>query len=84
MKEKNKIGCNSARFDELLAEANKLHGDERLALLQEAEKVLVQEDQAIAPTFFQTRSWVCKDNVEGIIRNGCGQRCEYKYACITK
>ncbi len=80
----NKIGYNNPEFDELLAKANQHHGDERLAYLQEAEKVLVQKDQAIAPTFFQTRSWVAKDHVAGIIRNGCGQRCEYKYAYITK
>ena len=80
----NKNHYANAAYDEVLAKANALHGDERLVLLEQAEKILVAEDQAIAPTFFQTRSWVAKDKVEGLIRNGCGVRCEYKYAYITK
>ena len=66
-----------------MSQAKSSSGDERISLLQEAEKVLVQDDAAIAPTFFQTRSWVCKDNVTGIVRNGTGLRCDYKWADIA-
>ena len=51
--------------------------------MQQAEKLLVSDDAAIGPTFFQTRSWVCKDNVTGIVRNGVGLRCDYKCADIA-
>lgn len=79
----NKVHYANEAYDALLAEANTLHGDARLEKLEAAEKVLLEEDMVIAPTFFQTRSWVSKDKVQGIIRNGCGLRCEYKYAYIA-
>ena len=80
----NKSNYANPDYDALIAQAATLHGDERLVVLEQAEKLLIEEDCVIAPTFFQTRSWVSKDNVKGIIRNGCGLRCEYKYAYITK
>ena len=43
----------------------------------------MQDDAAIAPTFFQTRSWVSKDNVGGIVRQGIGLRCDYKWAYVN-
>ena len=78
----NDCGYSNPEFDSLLEQANQLHGDERLDLLQQAEKILVGDDWAIAPTFFQTRSWVHKDKVKGIVRNGVGLRCDYKWAYI--
>ena len=75
---------SNPEYDALLAEANTLTGDERLAKMEEAEKILIQEDGVIAPTFFQTRSWVAKSDVRGIIRNGCGLRVDYKYAYIVE
>lgn len=78
----NKINYVNEEYDAILAKANALHGDERLVLLEEAEKILLA-DTAIAPTFFQTRSWVHKDKVQNIIRNGCGLRCDYKWAYIA-
>ena len=53
-------------------------------MMEEAEKILIQKDGVIAPTFFQTRSWVAKSDVRGIIRNGCGLRVDYKYAYIVE
>lgn len=79
----NDCGYSNPDFDDLMSQAKSSSGDERISLLQEAEKVLVQDDAAIAPTFFQTRSWVCKDNVSGIVRNGTGLRCDYKWADIA-
>ena len=52
--------------------------------MEEAEKILIEQDGVIAPTFFQTRSWVAKSDVRGIIRNGCGLRVDYKYAYIVE
>lgn len=80
----NKNHYNNADYDALIAKAATLSGDERLEVLQEAEKLLIEQDMAIAPTFFQTRSWVSKENVKGILRNGCGLRVDYKSAYIAK
>ena len=80
----NDVYYSNPEYDALLAEANTLAGDERLAKMEEAEKILIQEDGVIAPTFFQTRSWVTKSDVRGIIRNGCGLRVDYKYAYIVE
>ena len=80
----NKSGYNSADYDALIEKAATLSGDERLAVLQDAEKMLIEQDMVIAPTFFQTRSWVSKANVKGILRNGCGLRVDYKSAYIAK
>ncbi len=80
----NDVYYSNPEFDKLLAEANTLHGDERLKKMEEAEKILVETDGVIAPTFFQTRSWVAKDKVKGIIRNGTGLRVDYKHVYIAK
>lgn len=80
----NKNHYSNADYDTLIAKAATLSGDERLEVLQEAEKLLIEQDMAIAPTFFQTRSWVSKENVKGILRNGCGLRVDYKSAYIAK
>lgn len=78
----NDCGYSNPEFDALMAQARTTTGDERIKCLQDAEKILVADDAAIAPTFFQTRSWVCKDNVSGIVRNGVGLRCDYKWAVV--
>ena len=80
----NDCHYSSEEFDSLLEQAAVTTGEDRIALLQEAEKVLLQDDAALAPTFFQTRSWVCKDNVTGIVRNGIGLRCDFKWADISE
>jgi oligopeptide transport system substrate-binding protein len=80
----NKSRYKSEEYDAILKKAAGLSGDERLYVLQEAEKVLIEQDMVIAPTFYQTRSWVAKDNVKGILRNGCGLRADYKSAYIAK
>ena len=79
----NDCGYTNPEFDRVMEEAKNSTGDERLKLLQDAEKILVQDDAAIAPTFFQTRSWVSKDNVGGIVRQGIGLRCDYKWAYVN-
>ena len=78
----NDCGYSNPEFDAIMAQVKASTGDERLALLQEAEKILVQDDFCIAPTFFQTRSWVHKENVSGIVRQGIGLRCDYKWAVV--
>ena len=80
----NDCHYSSEEFDSLLEQAAVTTGEDRIALLQEAEKVLLQDDAALAPTFFQTRSWVCKDNVTGIVRNGIGLRCDFKWTDISE
>lgn len=79
----NDCGYNNPEFDAVMDQVKTSSGDERLSLLQEAEKILVEDDFAIAPTFFQTRSWVTKDNVSGIVRQGIGLRCDYKWAEVN-
>ena len=78
----NDTGYSNPEFDQLLRDARILSGDERLAKLEAAEKVLVGDDAAIAPTFYQTRSWVSQDNVKGIVRQGIGLRTDYTWASI--
>lgn len=79
----NDCHYSNPEYDKLMEEASNSTGDDRIALMQQAEKLLVSDDAAIGPTFFQTRSWVCKDNVTGIVRNGVGLRCDYKGADIA-
>ncbi|MGI6090549.1 MAG: peptide ABC transporter substrate-binding protein [Saccharofermentanales bacterium] len=78
----NNAGYSSEKYDKLIQESRTLTGDARLAKLEEAEKVLLEEDFVIAPTFFQTRSWVAQDKVKGIVRRGIGLRADYKWAYI--
>lgn len=79
----NDCGYASAEYDALMEQIRNTTGDERQKILQDAEKMLIQDDACIAPTFFQSRNWVCKDNVQGIVRQGCGLRCDYKWASVN-
>lgn len=77
----NDLGYSNPEFDACIEAARTTQGNERMEKLLEAERILL-EDCAIAPTFFQTRTWVYKDHVQGVVRNGCALRCDYKWAYV--
>lgn len=78
----NKSGYNNPDYDALMDKAASLTGDERIAALEDAERLLIGEDFVIAPTFFQTRHWVSKSTVHDVVRHGIGLRVDYKWAYV--
>lgn len=80
----NDVGYKNPKYDELIEKSRTLSGDERMDVLKQAEKLLIQEDFVIAPTFYQTRHWVEQDYVKDVVRHGIGLRADYKWAHIEK
>ncbi len=78
----NNSNYSNPEYDALIAEAAGLNGNERLALLEDAERMLIEEELVISPTNYLSRSFVSKDNVKGIVRNGIGLRTDYKWAYV--
>lgn len=75
---------SNEEYDALLKKASSTTGDERKQALQDAEKILIQQDAVMYPTFFQSRNFVHKDYVKGHVRNGFGLYSEYKWTYIEK
>ncbi len=75
----NNPGYSSEEYDALIAQSRVTTGDERLEILAEAERVLL-EDCPIAPMNYIGRHYVAVEGLQGVTRNGVGLRVDYKYA----
>lgn len=63
----NNAYFSNARYDELIEEV--LHTSDpakRMEMMHEAEKILVEEDAAIAPIFFYTQPYLADANIGGM------------------
>lgn len=79
----NDAKYSNSKYDELLSKSMKLSGDERMQVLLDAEKILI-EDMPIAPVYFEALNFVEKPKVKNIIRHICGVDYEFKYAYIIE
>ena len=63
----NDTGWSNARYDRLITQAQN-SGDpkKRIKLMHDAEKILMSE-MPIAPIYFYTRPYLCKDYVKGYL-----------------
>lgn len=81
----NHMGYSNAKYDELVnAAAGELAMDPaaRWAAMAEAEKILLEEDFAIAPTYQRGTMSLVKPYVKGIVSHSFGGDYSYKWAYI--
>ena len=79
----NNTGWSSPRYDSLLAQSF-LEGDptKRFAMLEEAEKIMLEE-APIIPVYWYVRSYLVRPEVKGILPSLLEHRC-YKAISIEK
>ncbi|KKX54892.1 peptide ABC transporter substrate-binding protein [Brevibacillus borstelensis] len=77
----NDTRWENAQYKELLNKSATIQNhEERLKVLGEAEKILMDE-MPIMPIYFYTQSWVQKDNVKGVVISGLGD-VDWKWADV--
>ncbi|WP_028976110.1 peptide ABC transporter substrate-binding protein [Sporolactobacillus terrae] len=82
----NPFGYSDKEYDKLIEDASNL-GDkpaERFAKLQEAERVLIEKDQAVAPTYQKGAAYVTKPYVKGFFVPGSGFNDNFQHAKILE
>ncbi|KOS28211.1 peptide ABC transporter substrate-binding protein [Bacillus anthracis] len=83
----NKMSYSNPKYDELIEKAKgELLTDEkaRWKALEEAEKILLEDDAAIAPMFQQGFAYLEKPYVKGVVNHTFGPDFSYKWAYITE
>ncbi len=79
----NHMGYSNPAYDKAIEDANnETDQAKRWALLQEAEKILM-EDAAIAPTYQRATSMLVAPKVEGIVNHNVGPEFSYQWVKIT-
>ncbi|GGC74640.1 peptide ABC transporter substrate-binding protein [Thalassobacillus devorans] len=81
------MNYNSEKYDSLMQEANNdLLTDlpARFDKMLEAEKVLIEEDTAIAPLYQRSRAYLWRPSVKGVQFNPMGADFTYKHAYIEE
>ncbi|WP_048602621.1 peptide ABC transporter substrate-binding protein [Rubeoparvulum massiliense] len=74
---------SNAEFDQLIAAARvEADPEKRLQYMVDAEKILIQDDAAIAPVFFKSVSYLKKPYVKNVIRHQFGYDEDWKWASI--
>ncbi|UFU00566.1 peptide ABC transporter substrate-binding protein [Radiobacillus kanasensis] len=79
----NMMGYSNPEYDALLKKANNelaLKPVERFETFLEMEKILLEEDAAVAPVYQRARALLVKPYVKGILKNPFGPDYEYKWA----
>ncbi|WP_028544058.1 peptide ABC transporter substrate-binding protein [Paenibacillus taiwanensis] len=63
----NDIGFSNPKYDELLKKAKtSMDAKERMDLMAQAEKILIEDEQAILPIYYYTSVGLTKPNVKGV------------------
>jgi oligopeptide transport system substrate-binding protein len=79
----NYSGFSNARYDQLIASA-KAEADlaQRLQQLSEAEKILIEDEAVVAPTYHEAQIRLIRPNVKNLVFHPYGTVVDYKYASI--
>ncbi|GAA0325201.1 peptide ABC transporter substrate-binding protein [Bacillus carboniphilus] len=83
----NNMAYSNSEYDRLISEAQNELSDnpaERFEALQEAERILLEEDAAIAPLYQEGKSLLVKDYVKGLVTHPFGPSYSYKWVSIEK
>ncbi|GMG78099.1 peptide ABC transporter substrate-binding protein [Bacillus safensis] len=81
----NHMGYSDKKYDQLLKDASgKLAAkpEERWKALQEAEKVLLQDDAALSPIYQRATNYLINDKVKGFVIHKVGPEFSYKWMKI--
>nr|WP_154309092.1 peptide ABC transporter substrate-binding protein [Metabacillus lacus] len=82
----NKMAYSSEQYDKLLKDAQTTLATEpgkRFEALQEAERVLLEEDAGLAPVYQRTSNLLINQNIEGFTYHTVGPEYSYKYIKVT-
>ncbi|WP_033826872.1 peptide ABC transporter substrate-binding protein [Bacillus andreraoultii] len=83
----NKMGYSNKEFDKLIEETSTKYAadnEKRYENFMKAEKLLLEEDAAIAPIYQRARAQLVSPRVEGVISNPFGAKYEYKWAKVAE
>ncbi|MBF0708189.1 peptide ABC transporter substrate-binding protein [Alkalihalobacillus hwajinpoensis] len=81
----NRMGYSSEKYDELVSGAKKETDEaKRWKMMQDAEKVLMEEDIAIIPTYQKGNAILQKDYVKNFYVHSFGADSSYKWVKIEK
>ena len=81
----NQSGFSSAEYDRLVAEARvETDPTRRLQQLVRAEKILIEDEAVVAPTFHQGFTRLIRPSVEGLVFHPYGAFVDFKYASIRE
>ncbi|WP_462408983.1 peptide ABC transporter substrate-binding protein [Neobacillus sp. Marseille-QA0830] len=81
----NHMSYSDAKFDKLIKDANEnLQGQERWKALQDAEKILLEDDAAIAPLYQRSVNLLINPKVKGFAHHAFGPDYSYQWIKITE
>lgn len=81
----NKMAYSNEQYDKLLEDAQYTYATEpakRFEALQQAEKILLEEDAALAPVYQRSSNVLVADKVEGFTYHFIGPEYSYKWVKI--
>ena len=81
----NNMNYSNTEYDAFIQQAQKTTDSaEKWDALQKAEKILLEDDAALAPIYQQAYNILVAENVEGFVYHSVGSEYSYKYITITE
>ena len=81
----NNMSYSNAEYDALIEQAEKTTDTkEKFKLLQQAEKIVLEEDAGLAPMYQRASNVLVADNVEGFTYHMVGPEYSYQFVKITE
>lgn len=76
---------SNERYDELITNAKaEVNPAKRIEMLQEAEKLLLDEEVVLAPLYYQGKAFALKEHVNGLVYHPYGVTWDFKWASVEK
>ncbi|WP_371933443.1 peptide ABC transporter substrate-binding protein [Halobacillus litoralis] len=83
----NNMGYSSEEYDALIEKANGEYAQEpekRFETFLEAEKLLLEEDQAVAPIYQDAKAQLFRPSIKGVFTTATGPEFEFKWAHVEE
>ncbi|GEN53143.1 peptide ABC transporter substrate-binding protein [Halobacillus faecis] len=83
----NNMGYSSEEYDALIKKANDEYAQEpekRFETFLEAEKLLLEEDQAVAPIYQDAKAQLFRPSIKGVFTTATGPEFEFKWAYVEE
>ncbi|MGP4076348.1 peptide ABC transporter substrate-binding protein [Halobacillus sp. K22] len=81
----NNMNYSSEEYDSLIEKANGEYAqqpEKRFEAFMEAEKLLLEEDQAVAPIYQDAKAQLFRPNIKGVFTTSTGPEFEFKWAHV--
>ncbi|WP_082232009.1 peptide ABC transporter substrate-binding protein [Halobacillus massiliensis] len=83
----NNMNYSSDKYDELIEKANNEYAqdpDKRFETFMEAERLLLEEDAAVAPIYQDSKAQLLRPSIKGAFVTATGPEYEYKWASLEE